>query len=415
MSLDRTAVQDTLEKVIKPLIKDTLPKEVVLFDQLKRNDNVEEFNDTFYAPLRVGRSTGVVNLANGGSKLRTGNSSFDQASVSVKIATGTFDIQDLVIKMTDSKKKAVEAQLMRQARDLKNDFVRGLNRQYYGDGIGVIAEVAGSASGTSITVQLPSASLDDDRGAADDWYGTVNGDISPTKYLDAGMAIGIGTAGADVGTISSISGNTVNFTGSLNSNANDAIYLVDGDEAGAGTSEIQGLRAAITSGTADYAAVPRSVKGWQPVINATSEALSWDAMANLYLQAREYADSSDRFVWFMNRTLFSKYGKILLAMKKNVNETTLFGGWKGLEFQIGANGKGGMVGVMLDYDVPDGFAFLVNLDTWTICETVEMGWAQDGELLRRTDYLTYQKVFRWYTNNLCVGPGSNGALIRKTG
>lgn len=281
-----------------------------------------------------------------------------------------------------------------------------------GDGYGIISEVAGSVGAGTLSAQLPSASNDDQRSL--DWYGTVNGDINPVKYLSVGQAIGIGTAGADVGTISSITSNTVVVTGAPAINANDAIYLVDGDEAGAGTSEIQGFRSAVTSGTADYAAVPRSTPGWTPYINATAEALSLNAMELAYLSVREYADTNDRYAWFMNKSLFRKYGNLLQAMRITP-ETTLLGGWRGVKFAVGVNGSSGDIGIFMDYDVPDGMAFLVNLDTWTICQTSEMGWLDDGMMLRRSDYMTYQKVFRWYTNNLCVAPGANAALFRKTG
>jgi len=412
MPLGRADIQDTLEKVIAPYIKDTLPKECIFYDQLSRNENVTEFNDNFYAPLRTGRSPGVVNLANDKSKLRTGNSTFDQASVSVRIMTGTFDITDLAKAITRGKKLAVESQMSRQTTDLKNDFKRSINRQSFGDGVGVVAEVAGSVGAGTLSVQLVSASNDD--GRTTDNYGTVNGDINPAKYLSVGAAIGIGTAAADAGTITSITGNTVVVTGAPAINANDAIYLIDGDEAAAGTQEIQGFRAAISSGTADYAGVPRSTPSWTPVIDSTSEALSINAMEKAFLSAREYGETNDRYAWFMNKTLFRKFGNLLSAMRITP-ETVLLGGWKGVKFSLGVNNESNDVGVFLDYDAPDGAAFLVNLDTWTICQVDEMGWLDDGMLLRRTDYMTYQKVMRWYVNYLCTAPGANAALLRKTG
>jgi hypothetical protein len=412
MPLGRADIQDTLEKVIAPFIKDTLPKECIFYDQLSRNADVEVFNDNFYAPLRTGRSTGVVPISNDKSKLRTGNSTFDQANVSVKILTGTFDITDLAKSITQGKKLAVESQISRQTMDLKNDFKRSINRQSFSDGVGVIAEVAGSVGAGTLSVQLVSSSNDDGRTL--DNYGTVNGDINPTKYLAVGMAIGIGTAAADAGTISSITGNTVVVTGGPAINANDAIYIIDGDEAAAGTQEIQGFRSAISSGTADYAAVPRSTPSWTPVIDSVSETLSVNAMEKAFLSAREYAETNDRYAWFMNKTPFKKFGNLLSAMRITP-ETVLLGGWKGVKFSLGVNNESNDVGVFLDYDTPDGYAMLVNLDTWTICQVDDMNWLDDGTLLRRTDYMTYQKVMRWYVNYLCNSPGANAALLRKTG
>ena len=96
----------------------------------------------FYAPIRTSRHGGVANLANDSSSLVTGKSSIGQASVGVKILTGTFDISKLAIDATKSAKGAVENQLTFQARTLATDFARSINRQYYSDGIGVVSESA---------------------------------------------------------------------------------------------------------------------------------------------------------------------------------------------------------------------------------------------------------------------------------
>lgn len=406
-------VSNALEKVIQPFIQDNFNKMTPLLDQIKKHSDVEFFNDNFYAPVRTSRHSGLVNLANDGSTLRSGSSSIGQASVGVKILTGTFDISKLTLDATKNRKGAVENQLTFQARTLLDDFSKDVNRQYYSDGVGVLAQVASSVGAGTLTVAIPDSNLDDGRSI--DWYGTVNGDISPVKYLHVGMAIGIGTAGADVGTISSINGNTVVVTGAPAIVANDTVYKVDGDEAGAGTAEIQGIRLALssTTGTATYAGVARSTHGWAPQLGTTSEALTLSAMEDKYISATEFAQSGDRYAIFVNKSLYKKYGDILTALRRTVNETTLLGGWSGLEFQVG-NGK---VGVFLDFDVPDGEVEIINLDTWTVCEVSPMQWLEgpDGKpMIRRRDAITYQATMVWFTNLLCRAPGANGRLTQKT-
>jgi len=413
MSILLSNVTDTLEKVIQPYIQDNFNKTTPLLDQLKRNDNVEFFNNNFYAPIRTSRHSGIVNLANDGNSLVSGKASTDQASVGVKILTGTFDISKLVLDATKTRPGAVENQLTFQARTLNNDFAKDVNRQYYSDGVGVLAQVAGSVGAGTLSVMLPDASLDDGRSI--DNYGTVNGDINPTKYLQPGMVLGIGTAAADLGTISTITGNTVVVTGAPAIVANDSIYRVDGSGEGAGTAEIQGLRAALSSssGTSEYASVARSTYGWAPQIGTVAEALSLSALEDQYISAREFAMSGDRYAIFVNKTLYKKYGDILTALRRTVNQTDLLGGWTGLEFQIGM----GKVGVFLDYEVPDGEVMIINLDSWTVCEVSPMNWVEgpDGKpMVRRRDAITYQATMVWFTNLLCRAPGANGRLTQKT-
>lgn len=406
-----TNVSDALEKVIQPFIQDNFEKTTPLLDQLKRNDNVEFFNDNFYAPIRTSRHGGITNLADDGNSLVSGKAGLDQANVGVKILTGTFDISKLVLDATKTRKGAVENQLTFQAETLANDVSKDVNRQYYSDGVGVLAQVAASVGAGTMSIMVPDSNLDDGRGAS--WYGEINGDVAAGKYIQPGMVLGIGTAGADLGTVSTISGTTVVMTGSPAIVANDAVYRVDGSGEGAGTSEIQGLRAGLSDGTADYASVPRSTYGWTPQIGTVSEALTLSEMEDKYISAREFSMPGDRYAIFVNKTLYKKYGDILTALRRTVNETDLLGGWTGLEFQVGA----GKVGVFLDYDVPDGEVLIINLDSWTVCEVSPMSWLEgpDGKpMIRRRDSITYQATMVWFTNLLCRAPGANGRLVQKT-
>ena len=397
MSILLSNVSNALEKVIQPFIQDNFNKTTPLLDQLKRNDNVEFFNNNFYSPIRSSRHGGITNLADDGNTLVSGQASIDQASVGVKILTGTFDISKLALDATKNRKGAVENQLTFQARTLNNDFAKDVNRQYYSDGIGVLAQVAGSVGAGTLTVELPDSNLDDGRSL--DNYGTVNGDISPAKYIQPGMVIGIGTAAADLGTVSSVSGNTIVVTGAPAMVQYDSIYRVDGSGEGAGTAEIQGLRAALSSssGTSEYAGVARNTYGWTPQLGTVSEALSLSAMEDEYISAREFAMSGDRYAIFVNKTLYKKYGDLLTSLRRTVNQTELLGGWSGLEFQIGM----GKVGVFLDYEVPDGEVMIINLDSWTVCEVSPMNWVEgpDGKpMVRRRDAITYQATMLWFTN-----------------
>jgi hypothetical protein len=406
-------VTNALQKVIMPFIQDNFNKQTILLDQVKRNQGVTFMNDNFYAPVRTSRHGGVANLANDGNSLVSSKASIGQASVGVKILTGTFDISKLTLDATKSSKGAVENQLTFQARTLSDDFAKNVNRQFYSDGVGVVSQVSGSVGAGTMSLQLPNANLDDGRSL--DNYGTVNGDISPVEYIFPDQVLGIGTAGADLGTVTSVTGNTVVMTGAPAIVANDSVYIMDGTGEGAGTSEIQGIRAALSSssGTSTYAGIARSTFGWTPQLGTTSEALTLSAMEDKYLAARKFSQSSDRFAIFVNKTLYKKYGDLLTALRRTVNQTELLGGWTGVEFAAGA----GKVGVFLDYDVPDGEVEIVDLDSWTLCQVSDMGWLEDpngGALIRRRDAITYQATMVWFANLLCVAPGANGRLTQKT-
>lgn len=405
-------VTNALQKVIMPFIQDNFDKKTILLDQLKRNKGVTFMNDNFYAPIRTSRHGGVTALATDASSLITSNASIGQASVGVKYLTGTFTISKPVMDATKTTKGAVENQLTFQARSLADDFAKDVNRQLFGDGSGIISQVLGSVGEGTASLTYKNASLDD--GSSIDNYGSINGDISPVKYVFPGMVLGFGTAAADLGTVASVTGTSVVVTGAPAIAANDAVFKMDGSGLGAGSAELTGVRAALSSstGASTYAGVARSTTGWTPQIGTTAEALTLSAMEDVYLAAREYSQSGDRYAIFVNKTLYKKYGDILTSMRRTVNQTQLLGGWSGLAFEAG----GGNVGVFLDYDVPDGEVLILNLDSFQMCQISDMGWSEDpsGALLRTRGNLLYEATMHWFMNLICVAPAANGRLTQKT-
>lgn len=406
------------KQVIQPYIQDNVPSQTKLLKVLKRNDSVEFFNNNFFFAVRTNRHGGVVNLANPTAKLVTGYAPTTQGTVSPKYVTATFDLSDVVMKASEGKVGAVESAMDFQMRSLTADFSKSLNRQYFSDGVGIVAQ-AGSVGAGTLSVTYPGGTAPDDtRGDISGWFGPINYDIKPTKYFADGQIIGVGTAAADLGTITSggVSGGsavgTLVVTGAPAIVALDSVYIVDGDGNAAGTSEIQGIRAALSVGTATtYAGISTSTDVWAPQYmgTAANAALTIADMDTIYTSAYEYAQAGDRYAWFVNKSLYAKYGELLTALRRTVNKTELVSGWSGLAYEAGM----GEVGVYLDYDCPDGEAILLNLDTWTVCQVADMGFVQDN-LLRRSDYITFQKVFSWYTNLACRCPAANGRMLRRT-
>lgn len=412
-----------LRQVIQPYIQNNVPKQIKLLQTLKTNDNVQIFNNNFYVAMRSNRHGGVANLANDKSKLNTGSAPVVQGTVTPRYVTATFDISDVLMKSSANDKLAVENAMTFQMNTLVDDFSKQVNRQYFSDGAGVIAMVSesgGSVGNATVQIQYPNANMTTE-GRATSYYGTtsggINGDLRPSKYFTDGQIIGIGSAGTAVGTIATngVSGGTavgtLVLTGVTPTPSSAPIYILDGDASAAGTTEIQGMRLALSEGTSNYIGLARSLDIMNPQIMGTSQnqALTINNMESVYFAAYEYAKEGDRYAWFGNRTVVQKFGDLLTAMRRTVNRVELVSGWGGLDFQAGASS----IPVMMDYDCPDGELILINLDTWTVCEIAPMSFVQD-DLLRRVDYITFQKVFTWYTNLICRAPAANGRMVRQT-
>lgn len=374
--------------------------------------------------MRNSRHGGVTNLANDGASTISGTAGISQAQVSVKTLSGAFDISKLAIDATKSSTSSVVNALTYQAEALASDFARSANRQLYGDGAAIVAQVlasSGSVGVGTLAVMPKDGSLDDGRSI--DNYGTVNGDVSPVKYLAPGMVIAVGSPGTSLGTITSIidgSGNgaavgSIVVTGGPTIAANDSVYLVDGSGNLLVGKEVTGVRAALssTTGTSTYAGVARSTLGWAPQFGSASEALTLSRMEQAYLRAKEYSQMGDQYAIFLNQTLYKKYGDLLTSMRRSVDTADLLGGWTGLEFAAGA----GRVGVFLDYDVPDGEFVILNLDSFTICQVSDLGWLEDpngGSLLRLSNKIQYQAEMVWFFELMCLAPAANARQTQKT-
>lgn len=415
MTIILSNYSSALKEILLPYIQDNFPKKTILLDQMKRNSGGSFINDEFIAPVRTSRHGGVVSLANDGNNINAGSvgASTSRGTVSTKTHTAAFNITKLAVDASKTNQGAVEAALTFQARTLTTDFARHVNRQLYSDGVGVVGQVLGSVGAGTVSLEYPDGDLDDGRSV--DWYGTINDDIAVNKYFAAGQIVGIGTGGADLGTVTSVTGTSIVMSGSPASAANDTIYLIDGSGGGAGTAEIEGVRAALSSstGTSTYAGLARSTTGWSPQFGSTSEALTLSRMENAYLKAKEYSEMDDKYAIFVNVTLYQKYGDILTAMRRAVNKADLLGGWTGLEFAAGA----GRVGVFLDYEVPDGEVVILNMDSWTIAQVGDINWLEDpsaGALLRLQNTISWQATLAWFANVMCLAPAANARETRKS-
>lgn len=237
-----TDITATLKDVLLPYVRDNFPKKTILLDQLKRDADTQVMNDEFLAPVYTSRHGGVANLGNdGGTVISSGGRDTSRATVSVEIITGALNISKLAIDASKGNTLSVQNTLQAQTEKLSNDFARHVNRQLYGGNSGVISMVrttGGSVGTGTIAVEAIATSeagigtIDD--GRAVDYYGTINGDISPTKYITVDQVVGVGTAAAAIGTVTSVTGTSFvsGAPTAIVTAADDSVYVVDGGGVG---------------------------------------------------------------------------------------------------------------------------------------------------------------------------------------
>lgn len=402
MPLTISNISAVLKRIIIPTIQNQLPKESVLFDKIKKNVGTTIANNQIFIAARTGRHSGIYNVAEGNQPY-VGKSKYEQPYTSMKFAFGTLELTDQAIAATNEGNasiKAIASILSSEITALKDDLKMDITRQMNGAGTGKLCLTNGT--GVASTTLL----VDNNPNGGDG-----------TEYLVEGMYIHIGTGAASV--ISSIDSATqVTLVTATSWSDNEVVCKGTGTTTPGTTGssvEIMGLAGIIDTGTnvAIIQNITRSSSLWaQAHLDASAATLTEAQMINLYLKTKRYGGSK---VVFTGQSLFSKYGQLLVSLKRTADlKEVLVGGWTGLQFMDG-------VGVMLDFDTWDGYMNFVDFDSLTIAEMSEpFAWleadAHGGILKRSSDVRTnWEGTLKYYFNLVAKKFKSMGALRAKTG
>ncbi|HTB31417.1 MAG TPA: phage major capsid protein [Bacteroidia bacterium] len=395
-------VSNILEKIIRPAVEDQLYNRVILWnmfggfdpgtgDLKNKNAGVlktDMDNQTFYVPTLQAHSNGAVTIAEGGT-LVSGKPQLDQAAISARYATGTFQItkQTLAIRDAGIAVRQLDFYMKQNVLAMAID----LNRQGYNDGSGTITTAAGS--GTAATALTFTAS--------------PNGDIDYTLYTPPGTILSIGGAQATVATI--VAKNQITLAQATTWSNLATIKKLDG--AGGAVVEMDGLNEALST-TSTYQGInPSTDPSWVAayVSNPGSSVnLALSDMYQAFLQANRTGNC--KYI-VMNMTEFLKYGSLLQGQLRFDYKEVLGGGWKGLDFM------GGNAQVVLDYTCPDDHIYFLSPEYWTIGEMKPFEWEKgtDGVLLRIQGTLNYEATGTWFGNFGNFKRSANALLANRVG
>ncbi len=237
-----------------------------------------------------------------------------------------------------------------------------LNRQFWGNGSGVLAVLnASSSNSTSVSIDSAIFGLDS------------NEYTDPSNYLEEGMRIDIrnGTSGAleaeDVliSTISDDEDGTATLTMAAGVTCSNNAVIMDHDTyattEAAGTGVPMGLLGIIstsnqTVGITDLSAfqnVNRSSNAWAQAqsFDMGSIAIEDETVIKMVMKQEKYGRVK---ALICNGVIYRKWGTILKGDSSMVNETMLWGGNEGIVFYGGRKGK---IPIIWDDDAPDNTVF----------------------------------------------------------
>lgn len=390
MALTISNISAVLKKVIVPKVQSQLEKDLLFYNQIKKNVGVTIANNNIYIPSRVGHNSGVYAVAEG-TEPRVGQAKYAQPVAPMKFVFGSIELTDQSIEATNDKDvKAVAAALKSEIDALQDSFQLDMNRMFQGAGTGKLCLANGAGSAVTTLV------VD----------GNPNGGDG-TQYLREGGYISIG-GGSAVQIASVDSATQVTLASAATWSDNAVVTRASADEP-------MGLAGIIDDGdnVGTFQGITRSSS---PYYNAhtddTSEALSEADMIDIYLRAQEYGKG--RKAWLMGRGMFKAYGSLLLSTKKTADlKEVLSGGWKGLEFMDGTP-------VLLDFHTWSGTANLIDFESLTIAQMSDpMKWLEadaHGGILRRSpsNRANWEGTMKWYCNLVALKVKTMGRLSNKT-
>lgn len=391
--LNLAAIAPILNKIILPEIQTYFSKTSVFFNQIKKNVGTTIANNYVYVAARNGLHSGFYSVAEG-TQPKTGKGSYIQPYAALKYVFLTFSFTDQALSLAAAQgKQAINSTFATEIETGSFTAKKHMNRIMHGDATGKLCLANGlGSSSTALTVDgCPSEP------SSGGWH---------TKYLAPGQYINIGSTEAQVESVDSKTG--VTLASAVSWSDNDVITLRD-------DAEPMGLAGHIDDGdnVSTYQSLLRSS---YPFLNAqtqdTSETLTEEAMIDVFTAARQWGDGPN--VILMGQTMWTKYGKILLSMKKTADtKEVLNGGFRGLNFMDG-------IPVILDHDCWEGYVQMPNLKHFTIAEASDMfEWLkayENGGVLRRSpdDRTSWEGTQKWYMQLMGLQVNDSARLSNKT-
>jgi hypothetical protein len=289
-------------------------------------------------------------------------------------------------------KGAVMEVLKAEIKAITIHIANKLNRQFWGDGSGRLAQLsAASSNSTTVTIDGPLFGQDS------------NGYTDPSNYLDEGMDVDIYDSSGnleaedvEISTISAGGAGTDTLTMASAVTASDDGYIFDHDtyaaSQAAGTGVPQGLHGIIEvsdpyTGITEtsFQNVDRDTNTW-----ARAQEVDMGSVAITNAKILETIQKVERYsrvkVAITNDIIWRAYYQILEVDKTMPNEKSYWGGLEGLSFYGGRTGK---IPIIYDTDCPDNIMHFI-----------------DDDLL---------KVYSPMKNGMTWLPGDNGILTRVQG
>lgn len=334
-------------------------------------------------PLKYGRSGGIGNRADDGTLPTPNPRKHAIAEFQTKNVFGNIQLTDKLIRTSQSDKGAFVNLLQAHMEDLTNDARNDLRRQIFMDGVGKLTLINDTANSTT--------------------HAVIN-----TQYLSEGQIVDVlNTSNAVTQTAREIlsvdhDAKTVTFSGAAFTTAATDYITITGNY----NLELTGLAKILTANNTLYG-IDRSTEKWfNPNVNTQNTTPT--EIDELIIQ--KMIDTIETRSGDMVDFILCGYGVARafqynqLQYKKNIEYTTLVGGYEEMKF-----GKSALV---RDKFAPEKTMDFLSTQSLKLCRLSDWDWMdKDGAILSRVSgKAAYEATLVMYGDIACDKPISNGRL-----
>lgn len=411
MGQTSTNADAVLKEFYVDKVVEAIKQQMPALDYFKKRDDMPTDGRRVVYPIHIQRNSGVGARAESGNLPTPGNQAWVDLQISYKFNHCHIQLSAQAMKQSKTSRGAFEklfdAEIMGGAKDSGRDR----NRQLWGDGLGILAQVNGQIV-ASTTVAVNNGQH-------------VTSSPNSARFFAAGMLVafinpanGALDATAGIQTVASVAANLQSFTTALafsTTTANcwivRASTLSDAVGSTAYNNEIMGFLGHVDDGTYvnTYHGINRTT---YPItkssrLSLAGGSLSLDTMQKATDIVNQVSNGKVK-VWFMHHTTQREHLNNLSTFKRYVDEFALSpdGGWKGgaMDGEIEFN----QAPIIVDRDCPYSTVFGVDED-FLIRYVLEEGkWAdEDGTvLLRLSGSDDYEARFRVFDNFVYENPNT---------
>jgi hypothetical protein len=342
-------IESYLKEVYQGRIREQLNDEIVALKRITRSGAgvTNEVGGKYVTfPIHTRRNSGIGSRFEAEALPTPGKQGHAAARVGLKYAYGGVQLTGQAISLSDTDAKAFAKALDNEVEGLKNDLMKDMNRQIYGNGNGAIGIATGANTGA--VVPVADARLFQIGMVVDTQTGTT---VDNTNLVVESVDL---TAGA----------NTVTFTTTPSTalaNADIIVRAGSGIAAG-GNRELTGLAAIVSDTGTLYNIDPTVEPEWRATVDAnggTPRVLSEALMIQMTDSIRTKGGSTSLILQSLG--VRRAYFNLLSQLRQTVNTQEFTGGFSGLAFTTDR----GEIPVVADTDAPLNTQWYINEDALT--------------------------------------------------